>query len=398
MFLEFFYELRAHSIPVSTREYLDFIKTLESIENVGNLPTLDDVYQIARTTLVKDIKHYDAYDLAFAKVFSEYSSSDNLTHKMFEWLKKAKEQELSEERKQNAMKLEQSEILSELQKRLAEQKERHDGGNYWVGTGGTSAFGNSGFNSQGIRVGGSGKSRSAIAVAGERNFKNYRNDIVLNTRNIKIALKKVKELKKSGEEKIDIEKSIKKTTQNAGEIEIEFTREKKNNLKLILLMDVGGSMTPFSESVEKLFSSAHNLSHFKKFTALYFHNIFYDKFYKDARLTSHESYSFEELKKKFPRDTRIIIVGDAYMAPYELFQMTGSMNDFYRTFMGDPNTRSVTGIEALKRLTKRYKNCVWLNPETPKLWNAPTIRAVRSIVPMHELTIDGLNKACRNLV
>tara|TARA_B100001971_G_scaffold215185_1_gene259350 strand:+ start:19789 stop:20985 length:1197 start_codon:yes stop_codon:yes gene_type:complete len=398
MFLEFFYELRAHSIPVSTREYLDFIKAMENLDTIGNFPSLEDIYQIARTTLIKDIKHYDAYDLAFGKVFSNYSTSDDLHQRMQEWLKQAKEIELSEERKQNAMNLQENEILKELQKRLAEQKERHDGGNYWVGTGGTSAFGNSGFNPQGIRVGGSSKAKSAIAVAGERNFKDYRSDIVLNTRNIKIALKKVKELKKTGEEKIDIDKSIRKTIDNAGEIEIEFSRERKNNLKLILLMDVGGSMTPFSESVEKLFSSAHNLSHFKKFLPLYFHNIFYDKFYKDARLMSRESFSFEELKKKYPRDTRFIIVGDAYMAPYELFQMTGSMNDFYRNFMGDPYQKSVTGIESLKKLKKRYKNCVWLNPETPKLWNAPTIKAVRSIMPMYELTIDGLNKACKSLV
>lgn len=398
MFLEFFYELRAHSIPVSTREYLDFIKSMENLGTIGNFPSLEDIYQIARTTLIKDIKHYDAYDLAFGKVFSNYSASDDLHQRMQEWLKQAKEIELSEERKQNAMNLQENEILKELQKRLAEQKERHDGGNYWVGTGGTSAFGNSGFNPQGIRVGGSSKAKSAIAVAGERNFKDYRSDIVLNTRNIKIALKKVKELKKTGEEKIDIDKSIRKTIDNAGEIEIEFSRERKNNLKLILLMDVGGSMTPFSESVEKLFSSAHNLSHFKKFLPLYFHNIFYDKFYKDARLMSRESFSFEELKKKYPRDTRFIIVGDAYMAPYELFQMTGSMNDFYRNFMGDPYQKSVTGIESLKKLKKRYKNCVWLNPETPKLWNAPTIKAVRSIMPMYELTIDGLNKACKSLV
>lgn len=398
MFLEFFYELRAHSIPVSTREYLDFIKAMENLGTIGNFPSLEDIYQIARTTLIKDIKHYDAYDLAFGKVFSNYSASDDLHQRMQEWLKQAKEIELSEERKQNAMNLQENEILKELQKRLAEQKERHDGGNYWVGTGGTSAFGNSGFNPQGIRVGGSSKAKSAIAVAGERNFKDYRSDIVLNTRNIKIALKKVKELKKTGEEKIDVDKSIRKTIDNAGEIEIEFSRERKNNLKLILLMDVGGSMTPFSESVEKLFSSAHNLSHFKKFLPLYFHNIFYDKFYKDARLMSRESFSFEELKKKYPRDTRFIIVGDAYMAPYELFQMTGSMNDFYRNFMGDPYQKSVTGIESLKKLKKRYKNCVWLNPETPKLWNAPTIKAVRSIMPMYELTIDGLNKACKSLV
>lgn len=398
MFLEFFYELRAHSVPVSTREFLDFIRSFENIKNQGRIPNLEDLYRIARITLVKDLKHYDAYDLAFSKVFAGYAADDEFHKKMMDWLEEAKQFELSEERKQKAMLLDHSEILNELQKRLEEQKERHDGGNYWVGTGGTSAFGNSGFNTQGIRVGGRSGARSAIAVAGERNFKDYRNDIVLNTRNIKIALKKVKELKKTGREKIDIDKSIKDTCQNAGEIEISFTKERKNNLKVILLMDVGGSMTPYAESVEKLFSSAHSLSHFKEFIPLYFHNIFYDKFYKSAALRSDEAISFDELKKKYPKDTRIIIVGDAYMAPYELHQMTGSMNDFYRSFRGDPYAKSVTGYDSVKKLSKRYKNIVWLNPETKKLWQAPTIRSIRSLVSMYELTIDGLNKACKSLV
>lgn len=398
MFLEFFYELRAHSIPVSTREYLDFIKSFDSLKDSGRIPNLEDVYRIARFTLVKDLKYYDAYDLAFSKVFAEYTSDNEFHNKMMQWLEEAKRFELSEERKQNAMLLDHSEILEELQKRLEEQKERHDGGNYWVGTGGTSAFGNSGFNTQGIRVGGRSGSRSAIAVAGERNFKDYRNDIVLNTRNIKIALKKVKELKKTGVEKIDIHRSIEKTCANAGEIEIAFSKERKNNLKVILLMDVGGSMTPYAESVEKLFSSANNLSHFKEFIPLYFHNIFYDKFYQNASLRSDEAITFEELKKKYPKDTRIIIVGDAYMAPYELHQMTGSMNDFYRSFTGDPYAKSTTGFDSVKKLSKRYKNIVWLNPETPKLWNAPSICAIRSLVSMYELTIDGLNKACKSLV
>lgn len=398
MFLNFFYELRAHGVPVSTREFLDLLRVLNSHESFSKLPSLNTLYDLARITLVKDVKHYDAYDIAFAKVFAKYDGDEGFQDKLREWLEQAKESELSEERKLNAMKLLESEILGELQKRLEEQKERHDGGNYWIGTGGTSAFGNSGFNPQGIRVGGQSGARSAIAVAGDRNFKDYRNDIMLDTRNIKIALKKVKQLKSVGREEVNIQKTISSTVRNAGEIDIVFSREKKNNLKLILLMDVGGSMTPYAENVNKLFSSAHSLSHFKKFTALYFHNIFYDKFYMNAKLRSDEALSFDELKKNHPRDTRIIIVGDAYMAPYELFRMTGSMMDFYRTFSGDINHSSPTGIESVQKLRKRFKNIVWLNPEPKKLWEAPTIKAIRSQISMHELTIDGINKACSELI
>lgn len=398
MFLNFFYELRAHGVPVSTREFLDLLRVLNSHESFSKLPSLNSLYDLARITLVKDVKHYDAYDIAFAKVFAKYDGDEGFQDKLREWLEKAKESELSEERKLNAMKLLESEILDELKKRLEEQKERHDGGNYWVGTGGTSAFGNSGFNPQGIRIGGQAGGRSAIAVASDRNFKDYRNDIMLDTRNIKIALKKVKQLKSVGREEVNIQKTISSTVRNAGEIDIVFSREKKNNLKLILLMDVGGSMTPYAENVNKLFSSAHNLSHFKTFTPLYYHNIFYDKFYLNAKLRSDEALSFDELKKNHPRDTRIIIVGDAYMAPYELFRMTGSMMDFYRTFSGDITHSSPTGIESVQKLRKRFKNIVWLNPEPKKLWEAPTIKAIRSQISMHELTIDGINKACGSLI
>jgi uncharacterized protein with von Willebrand factor type A (vWA) domain len=398
MFLNFFYELRAHGIPVSTREYLDFVQVMNSHGEFDKLPNLQNLYDLARITLVKDVKFYDAYDLAFAKVFAQYEGEEDFQNKLKQWLEQAKKNELSDQRKAEAMKLLEKDIVEELKKRLEEQKERHDGGNYWIGTGGTSAFGNSGFNSQGIRVGGQSGARSAIAVAGERNFKDYRSDLTLNTRNIKVALKKVKQLRSVGKEKVNINQTIKKTVKNLGDIDIVFSREKKNNLKLILLMDVGGSMTPYAESVNKLFSSAHNLSHFKQFKALYFHNIFYDKFYLNAQLRSDESLSFEDLKKKYPKDTRIIIVGDAYMAPYELFRMTGSMMDFYRSFSGDISPRSYTGIESLEKLRKRYKNIAWLNPEPRKLWEAPTIKAIRTQVNMYELTIDGINKACSSLV
>jgi len=398
MFLNFFYELRAHGVPVSTREFLDFLKVMNSYDKLNTLPSIESIYSQARTILVKDIKFYDAYDLAFAKVFSSYEGDVDFQSKLKDWLNEAKLKELSQERKDNAMKLLENDILKELQDRLENQKERHDGGNHWIGTGGTSAFGNSGYNENGIRIGGNSGGRSAIAVAGERNFKNYRSDLTLDTRNIKIALKKVKQLKSVGREEINIDESIKKTVHNAGEIDIIFTREKKNNLKLVLLMDVGGSMTPYSEIVNKLFSSAHSLSHFKKFKALYFHNIFYDKFYLNADLRSDEAITFDELKKKFPKDTRFIIVGDAYMAPYELLRMTGSLSDFYRTFSGDAQRPSSTGLESLQKLAKKYKRCVWLNPEPKKIWGAPTIKIIRSQLQMFELTINGINKACASLV
>jgi len=398
MFLDFFYKLRSLNAPVSTREYLDLLNVLDSYSKKNETISPERFYQIARSILIKDVKYYDAYDLAFSECFSGLVSDDDFKSKLNDWLQNALEKELSEERKANAMNLPSEELMKELQKRIDEQKERHDGGNKWIGTGGTSAFGHSGFNPNGIRVGGEGINKSALAVAGRREFKDYRTDEILNIRQIKVALKKLRSLKESGRKELNIEKSIKATCNNAGEIEIIETKSRKNNLKLVLLMDIGGSMTPHSNRVSQLFSAAHQTNHFKEFKHYYFHNIFYDDLYHHANLHPDEITDFQKLKSIHNSDTRFIIVGDAYMAPYELFQMTGSMREFYYSFIKDNKKSNLTGMDRVEVLKKLYAKTVWLNPEPKKLWSAPTIKAIKEVIPMFELSIDGLSEAIKELI
>jgi hypothetical protein len=398
MFLDFFYTLRNHKVPVSTREYLDLVRVLSSYSEKNEAINPERFYHIARSILVKDIKHYDSYDLAYTSCFKEVVSEGDFKDKLNEWLQNALDKELSEERKKQALDLPSEELMKELQKRIDEQKERHDGGNKWIGTGGTSPFGHSGFNPNGIRVGGSGQNKSALAVAGKREFRSYRTDEILDVRQIKVALKKLRDLKETGQAKLNINKSIKKTCENAGEIEIVETKSRKNNMKLVLLMDVGGSMTPHSRRVSQLFSAAHQTNHFKEFKYFYFHNIFYDDLYNDSSMNSHEVTSFSKLKNKFNPDTRFIIVGDAYMAPYELFQMTGSMREFYFSFVKDNKKSTLTGMDRVELLKKMYEKVVWLNPEPRRMWQAPTINAVSKVIPMFELSVDGITKAIKHLI
>ncbi len=398
MFLDFFYTLRDYKVPVSTREYLDLISVLNSYSEGNESIDPERFYQVARSVLIKDTKYYDSYDLAYTNCFKDVVSAGDFKDKLNEWLQNALEKELSEERKKQAMNLPSEELMKELQKRIDEQKERHDGGNKWIGTGGTSAFGHSGFNPSGIRVGGIGQSKSALAVAGRREFKSYRTDEILDVRQIKVALKKLRSLKETGQAKINIDKTIDKTCQNAGEIEIVETKSRKNNLKLVLLMDVGGSMTPHSKRVSQLFSAAHQTNHFKEFKYFYFHNIFYDDLYETSSMNPYEITSFSKLKNMFNPDTRFIIVGDAYMAPYELFQMTGSMREFYYSFVKDNKKSTLTGMDRVELLKKMYEKSVWLNPEPKRLWSAPTISAVKKVIPMFELSVDGISQAIKRLV
>jgi uncharacterized protein with von Willebrand factor type A (vWA) domain len=398
MFLNFFYTLRDYRVPVSTREYLDLISVLNSYSENNESVSPERFYKISRSVLIKDTKFYDSFDLAYTACFKDVVSDGDFKDKLNDWLQGALEKELSEKRKQQAMNLPSEELMEELQKRIDEQKERHDGGNKWIGTAGTSAFGHSGYNENGIRVGGEGQNKKALAVAGRREFKKYRTDAILDVRQIKVALKKLRSLKETGQATINIKKSIDKSCENAGEIQIVETKSRKNNLKLVLLMDVGGSMTPHSLRVSQLFSAAHQTNHFKEFKHFYFHNIFYDDLFETAEMNPREVTSFSKLKNKFNADTRFIIVGDAYMAPYELFQMTASMREFYFSFVKENQKSNLTGMDRVELIKKMYEKTVWLNPEPKRLWQAPTISAVKNVIPMFELSVDGITQAIKKLL
>ena len=399
MFIDFFFSLKKQGIPVTPREYLDLLRVLE-MKDIDESFSLESFYLIARSCLIKDIKYFDDYDIVFNSCFGTSYGDESFRKDLHSWLDKAKKFELDEERLKNALKIPTEKLMEELKKRLEEQQKRHDGGNKWIGTGGTSPFGNSGFNPEGIRIGGGAGSRSALAVVGERKFKDYRQDLALDIRNIKVALKKLRILSNTGRVELSISKSIQRTCNNAGEIELVYEKNRKNKIKLLLLMDIGGSMTPHSRRVERLFSAAHQINHFKYFKAFYFHNIFYDELYHDGELDYRKASSLESLFNNYHSDTRVIIVGDALMAPYELFQMTGNTMNYYRYLMSDMDVegQELSAIERCTEFKKHFPNTVWLNPEKQKFWQHPTCSAIRDVFPMYYLSIEGIDQAIKSLI
>ena len=358
-------------IPVSTAELIDFLKAVSFFSERNGSLSVNEFYSIARNCLVKDVKFYDDFDLIFAEVFKGQVSADNEIKSLIdEWLKKAIEREIPEEQKQSATKLDYEEVLKNLQKRLEEQKERHDGGNKWVGTKGTSAFGNSGFNPNGVRAGGDSSGKTAFDVIDERRFKDYRTDETLNVRQIKVALKKLRNLKKEGRLEFSIQRTIEKTCSNGGELEL----------------------------VSKLFSASHQLNHFKEFHYYYFHNIIYDSVFTDASMSKKISVS--KLTKKFRPDTKVIYVGDASMHPYELFNKTGMFDYYGYGYLKNtkPDVKLKTGLDRLRDLTEYFPDSVWLNPDDRRYWHHETIEAIWDLVPMYFLSIDGLQRAIRKLL
>lgn len=400
MFIPFFYRLRAQGVPAGTGEFMDFLRAIDFKTRSDAFLDINTLYRIGRLCLIKDIKHFDSYDIVFSEIFGniEFQSQKTIAQ-VEEWLEKAKKFFLSEERKKNAPLYDVEKLLKEMQDRLDRQKGRHDGGDTWIGTGGTSPFGHGGFNPQGIRIGGEGGNRTGIAVWADRKFRPYRTDEVLDVRKIQLALKYLRVLKKEGRPELHIPKTIQKTSDNGGDIEIIEEKSRKNKLKLVLLMDIGGSMTPHSQKVSALFTAAHKIQHFKEFYSFYFHNIFTNEVFEDPYL--RKPYSLKKFFQKFRPDTRIIFVGDAWMAPYELFAPSINPYSFrqysnVRNLQGDD--RRIIGIEALKEVKSKFPYSVWLNPEPERLWWETTIDAISDVVPMYFLSVDGIRKAIRDLL
>lgn len=382
MFVDFLYHLRAHGLKVTTTEWLTLMDALV----VGHArSSLAGFYHLARAVLVKSEADFDRYDLAFASYFDGVEAHFDLSDDLLDWLSDpVMPRELSSEELAQLKAMNLDELREEFEKRLAEQKERHDRGDRWVGTGGTSPFGNSGVNPQGIRVGGQGGNRSAVQVATERRYRNLRHDRVLDTRQIGTALRRLRRLAREGNElELNLPLTIDKTCRDGGEIDLVFTPPRNNRVKLMLLMDVGGSMDPHTELCERLFSAAHAASHFKSFEHYFFHNCPYDRLYKDfAQLKSTPT---EDVLHKLDPTWTLVFVGDAYMHPFELTQVGGAI------YYAEANER--TGLWWLRRFREKVPNSVWLNPEIRRIWNAPSIRKIRSVYPMFELTLDGLDDA-----
>ena len=386
MFWTFFTTLRRHKIPVSLTEWLLLMQALSQ----GLIaPSLARFYTLARALLVKDVSYYDAYDLAFQEVFRGIETPEEILEEILAWLQDPQNLALTPEEFAMLARLDLAALRQLLAQRLREQRERHDGGNRMIGTGGTSPFGRQGAHPAGIRLGGEGGQRSAIQVAAERRFENYRNDRTLDIRQLQVALKKLRHLQRLGhEEELDLEATIDETCKNGGEIDLIFRPPPKNHAKVLLLMDAGGSMLPYASLVERLFSAAHQATHFKDFQHYYFHNCIYEQLYTDMRLNTRLSTA--AVLQTLGADYKVMLVGDAYMAPEELLDAGGAIYYYYNN--------ATPGLAWLQRIQEHFSACAWLNPLPERYWDRPSIALVRKVFPMYELTLDGLDHGVKHLV
>ena len=387
MFVGFFLHLRAVGLKVGLTEWLSLTSAIARGHERASLAVF---YHLARALLVKRESHYDLYDRAFAAYFGGVDEQFALDDEILAWLEDPKlPRELTEEEKAQLRAMDLDTLRAQFEERLRTQRERHDGGNRFIGTGGTSPFGHGGQHPSGMRVGGSGGGRSAVQLAEERRFENLRGDRTLDTRQIGSALRRLRKLARdTGPEELDVEETIDKAAKNGGEIELVMRPPRKNRVKVLLLMDVGGSMDPYADMCERLFSAAHQASHFAAFRHYFFHNCVYDRLYTD--ITRYAGPRTDDVLKQIDRTWTVVLVGDAWMGPYELTHETGGL------YWAQPQHKT-SGLEWLKRLARIPKASAWLNPEHKRVWNAPTVSLIRRVFPMFELTLDGLGAAVDHL-
>jgi uncharacterized protein with von Willebrand factor type A (vWA) domain len=385
--IDFLFELRRKKLPVSTHEWMALMEAM----SLGlHESSLDGFYHLCRTLCVKDIALYDAYDEAFLAYFKDvHADALALTEQLRAWLADPKALDaLTEEQRAALRELDLDKLRELFERRLREQKERHDGGNRWIGTGGTSPFGTGGRHPTGMRVGGGG-ARSAMAVADQRLFREYRRDVVLDVRQIDVALRGLRRLGREGaQDELDLDDTVDETCRNAGELELVFRPPRRNRVKVLLLMDVGGSMDPHAELVSRLFTAASRSGRFAKFRSFYFHNCIYNAVYEDAQF--RKGLPVADLLACSDRDEKLVVVGDALMHPAELLDAGGSL------YLSS-HTRA-SGIEWLRRIAHHFRSAAWLNPEPDRFWTGTTIEVIASVLAMWPLTLDGLASAVRYLV
>ncbi len=388
MLIDFFLHLKAKKLPVSTREFLTLLEALK--EHVaGN--SIDDFYFLARTCLVKDETHYDKFDQAFGEYFKGVTTVPGLEADIpEEWLKMLMKKHLTDEEKAKLEKLGWDKLMEEFKKRLEEQKERHAGGSKWIGTGGSSPFGHGGYHPEGIRIGGeSAGNRTAIKVWENREYRNLDDTVELGTRNIKIALRRLRRFAREGaEDELDLDGTIAGTARNAGWLDIKMRPERHNKVKVLLFLDIGGSMDDHIKVCEELFSAAK--SEFKHLEYFYFHNCIYDYVWKDNRRRHGERFPLWDVMHKYGEDYKVVVIGDATMSPYEILQPGGSVE----------YSNEEAGAVWLQRMLDTWPRAVWLNPEPERLWDyRHSIELIRTIFNsrMFPLTLAGLERAMREL-
>jgi len=382
----FFFELRKGGVPVTITEFLTL---LEGLRAGVAWSSVEDFYFLARTTLVKDERHYDRFDRVFAEIFNGAQKlfEEIVANVPDEWLRALAARTLTEEEKKKVEALGGWEkLLETLRARLQEQKERHEGGNKWIGTGGTSAFGANGYNPEGIRIGQTGsRHRRAVKVWEQREYRNFDDTVELGTRNMKLALRKLRKFAREGAaDQLDLDGTIDATARNAGMLDLKLVPERRNAVKVLLFLDVGGSMDDHIRICEELFSAAR--SEFKHLEYFYFHNFLYESVWKDNRRRFSAVTPVAQILRTYGHDYRVIFVGDATMSPYEITQPGGSVEHWNKE----------AGSVWMGRMTATYPRLVWLNPEDVRRWEyTASVRIARELVNdrMFPVTIQGLDSA-----
>jgi uncharacterized protein with von Willebrand factor type A (vWA) domain len=387
MLIDFFFTLKNAKVPVSIKEFLHLLEAMQA-DLVAM--SLDDFYYLARLTLVKDEAHFDKFDQAFAQYFKGINSVFGPNAQIpLDWLTQKMKRELNDEQLAQLEKFGYDKLMDRLNELLKEQKGRHEGGSKWIGTGGTSPFGNGGTNPEGVRIGGTGGNRTAVKVWDARAYRDYDGERELGTRNIKVALRRLRRFAREGvAEELALDATIRATANNAGYLDIKMQPERKNNIKVLMLFDVGGSMDDHIERTEELFSAAK--TEFKNMEFYYFHNCVYDYLWKNNRRRHAERTATWDLLHKYPPDTKLIFVGDATMSPYEILQPGGSVE----------YNNAEAGATWMQRFTSAFAKHIWLNPEPESVWQyRQSITVMQQLVgsKMFPITIDGLERAMRSL-
>ena len=379
--------LKDAKIPVSIKEFLVLLEALE--KEVISL-SFDDFYYLARLTLVKDESNFDKFDRAFGLYFKGISTAfEENANIPLDWLLKNAARKLSPEEQALLQKYGYDKLAERLQQLLKEQKERHEGGSKWIGTGGTSPFGNSGTNPEGIRIGGESRNRTAVKVWEQRTYRDYDADKEIGTRNVKVALRRLRKFARHGAaDEFSLDDTVRATANNAGYLDIKMQPERKNNIKVLMLLDVGGTMDEHIQRTEELFSAAK--AEFKNMEFYYFHNCVYDQLWRNNQRKRTERFSTWDVLRKYTPDTKVIFVGDATMSPYEILQVGGAV-DYHN---------EEAGAEWLQRFTKTFPNYIWLNPEPEHIWEyRQSIAIIRRQMDnrMYPLTLEGLERGMRTL-
>ncbi len=395
MFTDFFYTLRREDVKVTITEWLTLMQALK----LGLAQdSLTGFYYLARSVLIKSESRYDAFDRAFLKFFAGVETPPQVTDEVLKWLENSLPPlKMDPSQKNPLMDWDLDELRKQLADRLEKQDGEHHGGSKWIGTGGRSPFGHSGYHPAGVRIGGQSVNKSAVKVAAERAFRDFRTDETLSTRQFELALRRLRLLSTTVEgekDTLDLDATIDAIGRNAGRLELIWARSRKNRVKLLVLMDSGGSMDPYQRLCGRLFNAANKSTHFRDLQFYYFHNCMYEVLYNDPMCQRRNAVDTFELLRRYGSDYRLIIVGDASMGPGELLRPYGSLDWWAEN--------EEPGINWMRRLAVHFEYSAWLNPIPRAHWNmvegAYTIGVLQQVFPMFDLTLDGLNESIKALI